>query len=133
MWPNQLKTLVVVSAELQSQCKVLHEFSVASTVGAARELQNTRTALSAEAALMIEKTREAGAESRQILLDTSTRAARQFEFFLKEHRKLLARMEAKSEELKQQENELQRKRAKVMLMPIWKRLWLAINPGGLFR
>lgn len=131
MWPQQLKTLLVVSAELQGQCKIMHEYSVVSTNVAAQEIQSARSALSAEAAKIIERSRDAHAESCKVLSEASSTLVKDFQSYLFKHSQVLERIEARSSELTKQEIALQNRRLQFKNMSVWRRVWIALFAKGI--
>jgi hypothetical protein len=126
-----MKTMLVVSAELQDQCKTLHECALASSTAAARDLHNARDALSEAVGLIEERSRSAHMDSCNILVDASNTLAMQFQSYLTVHSKLLTRIEARSSELLKQEIAAQNNRRRIMQMPLWKRLWWALTAKSL--
>ena len=131
VWPHQLKALLVVSAELQSQCKILHEYSALSTSVAAQELQNARSTLSGEVGRIIERSRDAHAESCKALSGASSTLVKEFQSYLFKHSQLLERIEVRSSELTKQEIALQNRRIQFRHMPVWRRVWIALFAKGI--
>lgn len=127
-WPHQLKVLMIVSAELQSQSKTLHECSVANTTAAVRELEDSRCALEKETVRMIEGIKNAHIDSINNLLDASEALRSMFRSHLTEHAKREAHLQARFEKLSGLARELQLERSRIMSLPWWRRIWLAISP-----
>lgn len=130
-WPHQLRTLLIVSAELQSHSKALHDWSAACTKSATLDLDAARAALGEETARMISDIKTAHSDSSQDLKTATAELLSALNSYVKEKERIRGEMMGHSKHLVQQQRALHRERSRIMTLPWWKRAWIAIFSDAL--